>query len=323
MSTEIIREIETKRGNSMPSYKYHSGGQISHTLFALQTKIGGIKQLITTGFVLLENSLRRILQAQADTLAELKKRTDTLAELVESKSSVQLKDISLLQKELKIDRDTQGLGAARYLSWQIDDRLYETQQLLSKFKSEILFEVNRNSGYTNKPVPPKVVKKSKLKLKKLNLGSGSDTREDFINVDNRELPGIDVVADLGDLGLAANHFEEIIALHVLEHFTEIQAKALLPYWYSLLASGGKLRIVVPNIEMMAQDLVAKQKDWQTFRQVVLGGQDYIGNHHFNAFSPDSLKDLVSKSIPEAEVEVITTDRENFGCRELEVEITKP
>jgi len=83
---------------------------------------------------------------------------------------------------------------------------------------------------------------------RLNLGCGNDIREGYTNVDFRELPGVDVVADLSqfpwpfDDGSA----EEILLLDFLEHFPYAMTQAILLECYRVLDANGKLVIQVPD-----------------------------------------------------------------------------
>ena len=86
---------------------------------------------------------------------------------------------------------------------------------------------------------------------RLNVGAGHILRDGFLNVDSRELPGIDVVADVRDLPFASEELKEIYSAHVLEHFpVEELRRVVLPRWVSLLEDGGKLVSVVPDVETM-------------------------------------------------------------------------
>lgn len=59
----------------------------------------------------------------------------------------------------------------------------------------------------------------------LNLGCGSDIREDWHNVDVVSLDGVDQQLNLEKIpwDLPANHFEYILCSHVLEHLSDIEA----------------------------------------------------------------------------------------------------
>jgi predicted SAM-dependent methyltransferase len=59
-------------------------------------------------------------------------------------------------------------------------------------------------------------------LKKLNLGSGKDKREGYLNLDYSKETNPDIVWNLEKLPLPfeKNTFEEIIANHILEHLHE-------------------------------------------------------------------------------------------------------
>ena len=76
-------------------------------------------------------------------------------------------------------------------------------------------------------------------------------RDGYINIDKRELPNVDIVSDVGDLGFEPGSILEICSSHVLEHFPQEELRRrLLPYWLTLLAQGGTFRAVVPDGEAM-------------------------------------------------------------------------
>jgi len=59
-------------------------------------------------------------------------------------------------------------------------------------------------------------------MKKLNLGSGGDYREDWINLDIRDNVKLDIKHDLGKFPypFKPNTFDEVLINHVLEHVNE-------------------------------------------------------------------------------------------------------
>ncbi len=62
----------------------------------------------------------------------------------------------------------------------------------------------------------------------VNLGCGLDIREGFVNLDCQKLPGVDVVADLGNCRTTPLPFEEnsvdhFLGLHLIEHIEDTMA----------------------------------------------------------------------------------------------------
>ncbi len=91
----------------------------------------------------------------------------------------------------------------------------------------------------------------------LNLGCGRRRHPDWINADL--VPdGDDVVAvDVRrPLPFAAGVFQAVYASHVLEHLTPGEASALVREVRRVLAPGGVVRIVVPDLEGIARAYVA-------------------------------------------------------------------
>lgn len=80
---------------------------------------------------------------------------------------------------------------------------------------------------------------------RLNIGSGGDTREGWINLNLVPLPGVDIVHDLEKLPLpfADDTFDEILAQDILEH---VEYVPLMKELHRILKSEGKLNIRVPH-----------------------------------------------------------------------------
>lgn len=87
---------------------------------------------------------------------------------------------------------------------------------------------------------------------KLNLGCGDKILEGYVNVDlvdERKGNQPDVNCDVRDLH---EHFEdgvadEILAVHILEHFYPWEVHNALQEWKRVLKPGGKIIIEVPDI----------------------------------------------------------------------------
>jgi SAM-dependent methyltransferase len=82
-------------------------------------------------------------------------------------------------------------------------------------------------------------------MKRLNLGSGTDIREGWINLDRSALPGVDVVHDIEQLPLpfSSDSFDYVLCQDVLEHVDYIP---LLRDIRRILKAGGILHIRVPH-----------------------------------------------------------------------------
>ena len=80
---------------------------------------------------------------------------------------------------------------------------------------------------------------------KLNMGSGLDIKQDWVNLNIVHVPGVDVVHDIEVLPLPFpdNTFEEVLCQDILEH---VEYVPVLKDIYRITAPGGKVRIRVPH-----------------------------------------------------------------------------
>src|SRR5262249_33156897 len=86
---------------------------------------------------------------------------------------------------------------------------------------------------------------------RVNLGCGEQTLRNYVNVDARALPDVDVVADVRALPFEPGSLAEVASAHLVEHFREHQLRTrILPYWRSLLRADGRLRIICPDWDAM-------------------------------------------------------------------------
>lgn len=228
-----------------------------------------------------------------------------------------------------LDKRMQGLND--WLSL-VSKRVESHEALYDNLRKELFFEINNkhNTEKNDKSIEPYIVnqKEYNKKLSKMNgairvqLGAGMLGNENYINVDLRELPEIDVVADVRDLPFEENSVAEIYAAHLIEHFTWMELKnVILPHWYSLLKKEGKIRILTPNIEAMIYQFVNKEVDFNTFSEVVFGGQEYKENYHYVMFNIDRIKDLFT-TVGFSKVNIIADARQNGKCLEMEIEAIK-
>ena len=201
-------------------------------------------------------------------------------------------------------------------------------------RREILFEMAHGSGQASAAaaaVPrtaARIVSSEKVASAKaqgtlrLNLGCGHIALPDHVNVDMRDLPGVDVIAEVDDLPFEPNSVDEIFSAHLLEHFPqEAMRQRLLPYWFGLLRPGGLFRAVTPDAAAMLAGAGGGTYGFEDFREVVFGAQDYVGDYHFNLFTPDSLGRLL-EGAGFRDIQIPVAGRRNGKCFEFEVTATR-
>ena len=114
---------------------------------------------------------------------------------------------------------------------------------------------------------------------RLNLGSGNRPLPGFVNVDTRQLPTVDVVADVRELPFPDEAAVEIEASSLLEHFRD--PYAVLDEIHRVLAPEGTLRVRVPSPWSQAGLLdpdhvfLADLKQW---RDILHGYFDRVAAH---------------------------------------------
>jgi len=211
--------------------------------------------------------------------------------------------------------------------------LEEIRDRIEFVRKEIMLEQRYGGGGETAPtgtaanvVVPRVTNESKVRSMegnlRVNVGAGHITRDEYVNVDSRELPGIDIVADIRDLPFQQEQLKEIYSAHLLEHFpVEELRRVILPRWVSLLEDGGKLVSVVPDVETMVAERAAGRIPFDDFVEVMYGGQEYPGDFHFSGFSRETLAGLLEDAGLE-DVKVIEEGRRNGACYEMEIEAVR-
>lgn len=200
-------------------------------------------------------------------------------------------------------------------------------QRLEVNRTEALLAI-RYGEQKSEIVKSKIVNKTRLKEfqisgLKVNLGCGHIPLAEYINVDARELPGVDVVSDVSELPFAKGAVQTIFSSHLLEHFPQEELKRrLLPYWFTVLSLGGEFRAIVPDGEAMLKSIGAGTYAYEDFRQVLFGGQDYEGDFHFNLFTPESLEGILVNA-GFTNVRCHAKGRQNGQCLEFEMSAEKP
>ena len=217
------------------------------------------------------------------------------------------------------------------LNSEINKNLSSLWSAYQTFRQEIFYELNFRLRSTNssrihnmhetkvtiKPSAIEKIKQSNGKVR-LNLGSGSQEIEGYINVDARDLPNVDVIADLSNLPYEDATVDEIFSSHVIEHFTFSQLqKELLPYWYSLLKPNGVFRAIFPDFEAMLPDYQSGEISFDQLARVVMGGQDYMLDYHYSLLASEKVMEMLQEA-GFKDVKIIELGRKNDICRESEI-----
>ena len=104
---------------------------------------------------------------------------------------------------------------------------------------------------------------------KLNLGSGNDKKEGWVNIDIDWRVKPDLVSDAKNLHIIGdNTSDEIESNHLFEHFTYNEAVEALRNWYRILKPGGKLSIELPDFDRCIEILSERNDpfDWYDHAQ---------------------------------------------------------
>lgn len=95
---------------------------------------------------------------------------------------------------------------------------------------------------------------------KLNIGAGSVRRPGFLSVDVRPECNPDIVSVAWDLAVVEEgSVQEIYSRHMLEHLDPHDAVRTIQRWFTVLAPGGSLNIIVPDLAYHARQILGAVK----------------------------------------------------------------
>lgn len=305
----------------------------------LRAELDSQRQLISAyGYALegLRDNVRHkaeTLSSHAETLAAHLQRVVNIEQQLNTDRDALLARITTLESYLTGTAGNTGI-------WTQLEQLAERNEAA---RAEVLYEVRRLAAKipatgiqagdqqpvqaTKAPSQPRILNPAKLAAHqdqaRINLGCGTLIDPDRLNIDARELPGVDILADVAKLPFTPGSVAEIHAAHLLEHFTELDLRErLLPYWRGLLRPGGQLIAVVPDAVAMLEAYQIDQFSFEDLRLITFGGQDYDGDFHFTMFSPESLSRLLRAS-GFAEPDILARARRNGQCLEMEIRAAAP
>jgi predicted SAM-dependent methyltransferase/uncharacterized coiled-coil protein SlyX len=241
----------------------------------------------------------------------------------------------LLETRKDIERQQNELTQARAEAEQFRQELRSLADRIEFSRREVLFELAHGSGSAetraqrNERLEPRIIAREKLAAAqaagdiRLNLGSGHIPLPGYLNVDRRELPGVDIVADVDHLPFEAGTVNEIFSAHVVEHFPqERMRRQLLPYWRDLLCQGSVFRAITADASAMIAAAGQHSYKFDDFRELLFGSQDYDGDYHYNLFTPESMRGMLEEA-GFRDIEVPVSGRRNGKCFEFEIVAARP
>lgn len=162
-------------------------------------------------------------------------------------------------------------------------------------------------GRQHKTSPGDLLAVTKGEAIKLNLGCGDKILPGYINVDvaasrRQRIP--DLLCDVRNLSpIPSNYADEVLAVHVIEHFYQWEVESILREWIRVLKPGGRLVLECPNLANAAREFL------ENADQAALGGVEgqrsmwvFYGDPswrdplmiHRWGYTPNSLKSVLNR-----------------------------
>lgn len=272
-----------------------------------------------------QGATRAVNWEQAQQVGSLAERLEVVEQLVKAQANAiaglnnASKNLKREQLELKSELGKSERHQSARTEFVRDEIMFELRKVLKLKPSAAPGEAAKQAT-----IPARILAHVQLgdQPVRINVGCGHIPHPDKLNVDVRELPGVDIVSGAENLPFEPDTVELIYAAHLLEHFPRrYLLDVLLPHWHSLLKSDGTLQLVVPDSQAMLASYQRGEMSFDTFAEVTFGKQDYDGDFHYAMYSPDTLSQLLREAGFE-HLEVLATGRVNGDCREMEVTARK-
>lgn len=130
-------------------------------------------------------------------------------------------------------------------------------------------------------------------MRKLNIGCGDDIREDYTNLDTRDLEGVDVVSDARDLPFEDESFDLVIAQDVLEHFWD--QESVLNEWKRVVSKQGILGVRVPDWTALKDEEIGGGFNFDELERAIYGGHKNEHDQHHRLYTPRVMKERLNRA----------------------------
>lgn len=157
---------------------------------------------------------------------------------------------------------------------------------------------------------------------RLNVGCGRKKIDGWVGVDIAD--DADFVCDIRHLPLPANSVDEMMAIHVIEHFYVWEVSAILLNWFSVLKPKARLILELPDLMKCCKAFVSG-KPHQEGRQGIFGDHTMQNPYmmHKWGWLPGELVGALKKA---GFVEVVECSPQFHGKRmnrDMRIEARKP
>lgn len=131
------------------------------------------------------------------------------------------------------------------------------------------------------------------------MGAGDKNHPDFTTVDL--FVEADIQATMWDIPLPDGCVDHIVSANALEHISKHQVIPTLQEWHRLLQVGGKLSLLVPDLEWAIKYwLQYKDTEWALGwpLDTIYGHQAHEGEYHKTGFTPHIITQYLHKAVPD-------------------------
>lgn len=146
---------------------------------------------------------------------------------------------------------------------------------------------------------------------RLNLGSGVDYKEGFLNIDLFDTSA-DASWDIRKLPLNNGSVSQIIAYDVIEHIGYNDIVPMLKEWHRVLKNNGEVIILTPDMVSVCEAFLKNPEDDWSYAPIY-GNQDGEGQYHkcgftvkrlFKLFGYAGFRNIGTAFFPQGEVKHI-------------------